>query len=522
MVQWGEESCERAVALIRESRANILAIGLPYGTYSSFKKQYEYLRETLNGDKPLVVLGGPIATYLSDKLLAEVAPEAFVILGEAEEALPSLISSWLGNQDYPAIANLHYIDTVTGRSVRTLRRLSDLSSSVLPYRDHTRSIRDHGGQIFTETSRGCSWAACTFCLRGLTDIAGRGYEYRRKTPAVVAADLGQLSRLGITDVTIADEDFLGSSLAATEEFVAGLERAATKIQFPRFDASMTIHSVCSRRDGAVDRATRERLLARLVSLGLRKVFLGVESCSPSQLRRYAKGHTRDEAVAAVRSLQQLGVRVEIGVILFDPLCTLSEIEDSLTFMRSNGLAHLASGLSSELRLQVGSHYMTMLEKFEVSRGLMLHQNQLDPDTLAFPYRFATSQVQQLFDSVGAWNRRVHSIYYPAKNLSRFGATGAVGEAVYPLRQATEQFRLSSCDAILRAIAALKSGADCESVLGEGFCAASASLASAVLASVGTLASSHTADHPVLRRATAAAEAVQHEMRHEGLYAVRSH
>jgi hypothetical protein len=201
------------------------------------------------------------------------------------------------------------------------------------------------------------------------------------------------------------------------------------------------------------------------------------------------------------------MRVEIGVILFDPLCTLDEIEDSLHFMRINGLARLASGLSSELRLQVASHYLTMLEKYEQQHGCQLHGDTLDSDTLSYPYIFADDLVQQLFSSVGMWNRRLHPLYYPAKSLSRFGATGAMGAAVHPLREATEQFRDDSADALLLAIAAMKAGHDSGAVLDERFTAAATSLARAVLGSVRALTTASLVRHPVVQRASAAAEAI---------------
>jgi radical SAM superfamily enzyme YgiQ (UPF0313 family) len=208
MVQWGEEDCTKAVDLIHHTRANVLALGLPYGTFSVFQRQYPALRSALYGNNPLIILGGPIATYLSDILLSDIAPEAVIILGEAEQILPNVVQKWLDKQPFCGVPSIHYIDPSTGTATRTPRRLADLTSSPPPFREHIRGIRDQGGQIFAETSRGCSWAACTFCLRGLTDIAGRGHEYRRKNPSLVASDLSTLHELGITDVTLADEDFL--------------------------------------------------------------------------------------------------------------------------------------------------------------------------------------------------------------------------------------------------------------------------------------------------------------------------
>jgi hypothetical protein len=501
MVQWGEENCDRVVEAIRQIKANVLAVGVPYGTFSVLREHFQTMRRSLYGDNPLVVVGGPVATYLSELVLSEIDSEAVVIVGEAEPVIPMLVEHWLNKRRYDDVPNVHYLDAATGACVRTPRRLADIAAASVPYRGHIREICQQGGQIFAEASRGCSWAACTFCLRGLTDIAGRSFEYRRKTAGTVASDLSTLHRLGITDITFADEDFLGGSLAEGEAFVDSLEAAISSS--PRFDASLTVHSVYSRRDSAIDRSRRTALLAKLAHMGLQKVFLGIESCSASQLKRYGKGHTREEAAAAADMLQSLGIRVEIGVILFDPLCTLDEVEDSLVFLRERGLAALASGLSSCLRLQTGSHYVALLEKYERRHDLTLYVRELDPDTLSYPYRFADTAVQRFVDAVEFWNARLHSLYYPAKSLSRFGAEGALGEAVRPLRAATQLFRDDSCDALLVAIGAVKSGGDAREVLGALFSEAAASLASAVLASLRN--APDLARHPVVQQLLKTAE-----------------
>jgi radical SAM superfamily enzyme YgiQ (UPF0313 family) len=502
MVQHGQESCAEAVALVERLGANVLAVGLPYGTFSVLREYYSDMRRALAGERPLVVLGGPIATYLSDRLLEDICPDAVVILGEADQVFPALVARWLDGRPYSDLPNLHYFDQSIGTAVRTRRALASLRTSQAPYRGHIRSILANGGQVFAEASRGCSWAACTFCLRGLTDVAGRNYEYRRKEAAVVAADLRTLYDLGVSDVTFADEDFLGSSLPETAEFVADL---ASHVSYaPRFDASATVHSVYSRRDSPAERSARESVLQTLAKLGLQKVFLGIESCSPGQLKRYAKGHTREEAVAAARTLQRFGIRVEIGVILFDPLCTLAEVADSLSFMRSNGLAQLASGISSELRLQVGSSYFTMLQRHEKQSGVKLWRDELEKDTLSYPYRFADDEAQSFFFAVKEWSRRLYPLYYPAKSLSRFGATGALGQAVYPLRHAIRKFRTDSCDAMLEAIGAIKSGRDGVLSLDRALRAAGSELAAAVLASSQVLKSSGEPAHPLADRIAAAA------------------
>ena len=501
MVTWGEESSARAVSAIEQIDANVLAVGLPYGTFSVLQREYAALRAAMHGPRPLIVFGGPVATYMSERLISEIEPSAFVIKGEADEALPHLIQCWLMGEIPERTPNLSYRNSTTGQLKHTPRKLVNLAASASPYREHTTEIRSAGGQIFAESSRGCSWAACTFCLRGLTDVLGRGHEYRRKPVGLVARDLLDLKLRGVEDVTFADEDFLGSSLDAAEQFVSELE--AWREDFPKLDASLTVHSVFSRHDTPEESLRRQGVLERLAGLGLQKVFLGIESCSSSQLKRYAKGHTRQEALAATRRLQKLGIRVEIGVILFDPLCELEEIEDSLRFMRHHELVGLASGISSELRLQVSSHYLSLLQNYERRHNLQLHSTKIDPDTLSYSYNFSEPIVQRLFVAVNEWNRLIHPLYYPAKSLSRFGGSGAIGDAASPLRHALQEFRNETCDSILKSIASTSSPGGLEESLNASMPVAARNLAASVIECLSSLGHSGNT-HPVVTQAIEAA------------------
>ncbi|TCB96492.1 B12-binding domain-containing radical SAM protein [Micromonospora zingiberis] len=507
MVEWGEENADRLIDAINEVRPHILGIGLQYGTFSFFKENYARLRRATGQNDPLIIVGGPLATYLSDRILEEVASDAVVVVGEADEALPRLVQSWMrGDTDWSEVPNLRYRDRAESqRHVRTNRRLVNLEEIPRPARGHLKNIIALGGEIFVETSRGCSWAACTFCLRGLTDIQGRGHEYRRKPPSLVAEELCEVAELGVRDVTIADEDFLGGHLDDTERFVHGL--LAQPLPEMRFDASLTVHSVCTRRDSAESKARRLALLQALVGAGLQKVFLGIESCSPAQLKRYAKGHTRAEAAEAAAILRSLGVRVEVGVILFDPLCGLDEIEDSLRFMREHNLASVASGISAELRLQDGTHYLALLRQHEARTGVALHSGVLDPDTLTYAYTFADPDVQRLHRTVKSWNERLHSLYYPAKSLSRFGSSGALGGLVHEMRKATNIFRDETCDAIIAAIGGWRKGADYQVALDLALADAGRNLADSVIENLGAESAADT--HPVIRRALTAAHNIDH-------------
>lgn len=211
-------------------------------------------------------------------------------------------------------------------------------------------------------------------------------------------------------------------------------------------------------------------------------------------------------MSAVRRLQELGIRVEIGVILFDPLSTLDEIEDSIRFMQASGLTFLASSVSSELRLQVASGYVRLLKNHERKFGVQLMDRIVDPDTISMGHKFADDSVKYLFTTVKSWNARIYPFYYPAKSLTRFGTTSAIGESAHSLRQAIEQFRYQNAEAILRALEAVRSGHDPDGAMEGVMSPAVRALAASIHQALDSLDPA-VAEHPVVRGTLAAADTV---------------
>lgn len=445
MVEYAVEDDQLILNFIKETQPDILAIGANYGTYSTLVRLAADLQAALKPDARLV-LGGVLATYLADHLLRDVFPRAIVVVGEGEDAFAQIIRASV--RHLPVADQIPSIAYASSEGVihHTPRRLVDIASSPPPYVKHLPRIVERGGQVFTEASRGCAWASCTFCLRGLTDIHGRRNEYRRLPPELIVQRLRELFALGIRAVTFADEDFLGVDVRAAHDLATALAEASSEI--PKFDASFTVESVFNPRDSPEHDRMRGETIDLLCRAGLQKGFLGIESCSDTQLRRYAKGHTAEEAARAAERLMQVGTRVEIGVILFDPLCTLQEVRDSLSFMLDNGLAPLASGISARLRLQPGSSFVRILENKELELGTTLFTREIDRNTLGYSYSFLHGDAAEFAESVERWNLVAHPVYYPAKSLSRYGEGGALGDVVDDVRALVSEFRFLTCRAMI--------------------------------------------------------------------------
>lgn len=454
----GQEKDQALYQTVRDFRPTIIGISVPYATYSHLKNLYPKLKNLLKqyGQDVLVIFGGPIPTYLPQMIIQEIDRSAVIVQGEGEEAIVEVIRNWLNRDSLEAVPNVCYSD---GGQLKCQERvLVDLSTISRPYRRHISTLAKKKAQIFTESSRGCSWAACTFCPRGLLDMKGTCDEYRRFPIGRLRQDLVTLKDEGIQIITFADEDFLGGELLQRQQLVTSLEEL-TRTEKLRlcFDVSMRVQSIYCSSWNESEIEQGKGLLKRLKNIGLREVSLGVESGSSTQLKRYGKQHTAGEAAKAVQVLRDLGITVEVGFIMFDPLCNLKEIEENIQFLEDNDLAALVPAWRGvELRLQLGSRYLTMLGQKEKQLGLQLFQRALNPDTLTYPPFYANSEVRLVASEVRRWNSCIRPLYYPLNNLSRYGTGGILEGLVLPVRELIAEMRKTYLERIIELVNMVKS------------------------------------------------------------------
>jgi hypothetical protein len=500
MVAHGVESCGEILPRIGAFRPNVLGIGLQYGTWSVLQHEYAGLRSCLD-DPRLVVFGGPLATYEGDRLLDDVDDTAVVVEGEGDEAFPRVVDAWLHGRSFDGIPNCRWHCGERGERMASPRRLVDPTHVPPPHRGHIGEIAEREAQVFVEASRACSWAACTFCLRGLTDVEGRPREHRRFPLSRLAADLTALATEGVRSFTFADEDFLGGAAGEQDAFVEGLAEVMDRLDRRfSFDVSTTVRSVFRDSDAPEegrDRAARLRLLREA---GLSKVFLGIESGSASQLRRYAKGHLPSECVGAARRVLDSGARLELGFIMFDPLCQLGEVIENVELLQRHGLEGHVSSLTNELRVQGGSRYVAILRRHERELGRRLFDRDVDPDTLTHRCRYLDQDVTEVVRTVRRWNDHLRPLVYPVKNLTRYGATGALGVHAAAARRSLAGFRRAQAQALM--LLAQGAGAAATCLLEDGH----AALAHDFLEVTSSLRQ-HRPVHPVLERAATRAQQV---------------
>ena len=424
MVSYSQNDYNLLVINIRNFEPDIIGIAVNYGTFEHLPELFDVFNKELFVDEKLIIFGGALATYIPEIIINQIYKKGIVVVGEGDVCVPLLVKAWINKGSYNNIENLCFSNN--DLIVRTQRKLTKPNDIKIPYRGHIDEISKKGAQIFIESSRGCSWAKCSLCLRGITDIVGEDYEFRRFDISRLLHDLLILKEKNVTALTFADEDFLGGALEDIEKFVFDFVHMVNvnNLEFI-FDASLTVHSIYSERFNDAENKKRFDLLNRLRQIGLNKIFLGVESGSPSQLKRYRKGHTVDESIKAIEILRSLGYTVELGFIMFDPLCTLIELEENIDYILSNELAPLISSVTNELRLYNKSAYKHILDDFQKKEKIKLYSECIDYNTASYETKYLIKKVSELVNCVRIWNETFRVVHYPLKNLSRYGEGGII-------------------------------------------------------------------------------------------------
>jgi hypothetical protein len=339
--------------LLDRETYDIIGVSVNFGQWHML----EDLADLVNKHQPSVVaLGNILAAFSPDRAVslfdAASKGAAFVATSLGERPLEGLCREFRNPASWSDIEGL----VRPGQPPKALTSVPQrLEPPELVYPDDALilEIAARGGQIALETSFGCQFGACTFCPR---DHRGDGWE--RGHDATVVATLERVAPLGAV-LSVVDEEFFGTE-GLTDPPAERLPAAEILAACRRLGVSYEIYSrleqIFDRRRSRQWNLARAQLLAKEAP-HMRRIFVGVESGSPSQLRRYGKGQTVAQTEDALRIGSSLGIPMEFGFITFDPLLTPGELAENLAFLaRRDVMAAPVAGGERE-QLATVAHYL---------------------------------------------------------------------------------------------------------------------------------------------------------------------
>lgn len=389
---------------------HILAISVKIGALEQLQEFMLQIADHWSpSDRPLIVLGGVVPTFAPYDLLA-VYPDAIIARREGEPAIEALVDFVRGGRALSSVPGIVY-NVSPGHMNETGERRLDLRKRHLPARITSRRVYDElGGMIWAEGSRGCDFN-CTFC--SIRELHGGGFDGGIR-PESVVDDLKNLAALGIRAVSFTDDDF-GGDPERTAILARLLREADLDIRFSI--STRADHIWRERLNSKGERLSDAELASRnirlreimsdLASVGLERVFIGMESGSPTQLRRYGKQVSVEGNYRALEILSELGIDVIAGYIPIDPAMSMVELQENLSFLRRTGMYKKITNPLSVLRVQAGSPYLKLAQ----NRGLLGEQTK---DLVFFKASFEDPGVQKIAEIADQWVEDMYVLMFGLK------------------------------------------------------------------------------------------------------------
>jgi hypothetical protein len=328
---------------------DILGISVNFGQWQMLE---DLARTVTRYSPPIIVLGNILAAHSADRaadLFRGMSGCLLIATSLGERPLETLCR----NHDRPSAWSSIPGLASPGKATSVMQEPVVPPAIVHPDDGMIEAIAHRSGQISLETSFGCQFGKCTFCPR---DHRGKGWT-RADSDAVIAT-LERIATCGAV-VSFVDEEFFGqeglldpppTSLAASE-ILSASRRCGMK-----YELYTRLEQLFDRRRSREWNLRRAEMLA-LEAQSMKRLFVGVESGSPSQLRRYGKGQTVAQIEDSLAVGSALGLPLEFGFITFDPLLSPAELTQNLHFLaRKDILAMPISGVPVRVADAAATYY----------------------------------------------------------------------------------------------------------------------------------------------------------------------
>lgn len=319
-----------------------------------------------------------------------------IALGEAEETFAELLRALDTGRDWHGLPGLVAAGDARrlGEAPRPRPLVADLDTLPFPARDTLPAFlaRSPGPRVASVLrSRGC-YGNCSFCDTRAFYAASPGAAWRVRSAGIVADEVEMLVRdHGVEAIRFWDDNFMGPGKRgreAAEDLAHELvRRRRCGLPEVRFSFECRVTDVDS------------DLFRLLKEAGLHRLFLGVEAMNQRQLDFFNKKVSVEDNRRALAVLDDLGLDVIIGMIMFDPDTTMTELEANLGFLKES------FGGWGQVRSKVARPW----NRLEVYAGTPIEatlreQGRLKGSYVRYDYDFADPTVGRLYSSGSALRR----------------------------------------------------------------------------------------------------------------------
>lgn len=268
-----------------------------------------------------ITCGGHVPTFCYRELL-DAAPQIdSVVRHEGELTFIEMLDAV---RDGRALRDITGLVWRNGRGIElgpARPLLSDLEALPPPLRRYEPLVVGGAPIAVMLTSRGCI-GECTYCcLRAFGKDAG-GRRFRMRPPEAIADEIARAyHEQGVRVVILQDDLFVLPSERKSVERMRAITRAME---------SRGLEKILFWLKGRPETIT-PRVAEAAREMGAIHMFLGVENAAPARLGYLGRTHLREDNERAVARCLAENIRSSFNIMLFDPDCTLEEIDENIGF-----------------------------------------------------------------------------------------------------------------------------------------------------------------------------------------------
>ena len=336
-----------------------------------------------------IFAGGYFATLSCKTVLNSNNKIDCCVLGEGEFTVENIVRAIADKKDWRSLSNIAYKagDIVNFNEIKPLLYLDKLP---FPQRSF---VENKAGIVSILTSRGC-YGKCSFCSEEEFSLINGTKGIRYRSVADVANEIELLIKLYKPRmIRINDSDFCDSSVSRKKWLVEFYQEMNKR--------NLHIKMIANTRANDVIRNREE--IELLKELGLDTLFIGIESFIQRQLDLYNKKITVEQNIQSLSIISELGMKAEIGFMIFEPFTTIDEVIENLSTIKDIGVAEFL-GAGQDLP-SMASCYIpiegTRLYDF-LKKNELLKDNQLG-------YEFQDDSVKLLYDIIGDWKLKLKPV-----------------------------------------------------------------------------------------------------------------
>ena len=351
---------------------------------------------------PPIIIGG-VAPTLSPEQILKKYNKVICVIGEGEDTIIELLKIYIYNND--GINNNFFLYNVPNIAflnekkeiVKTKRKAIDLNEiKYLPNRKYLEHIIENNGLIRIESSRGCDWNRCTFCIIPWKYANCKRREYNISR---LMLDIEKLISYNVSKVYFTDEEFFSYNLEKMKEKLQVLKTYRDIKPGLQFIASTSVRLV--QRIYKLD----SDFWKYAKSCGIFKLFIGIESFSDTQLKRYCKGNTFEESINSLSILHDSGIETDVGFIMFDPFVTVEELKQNTNRIIESNFITTTARLTKKLRVTNNTVFYDILKE----TGLI---KDFDSNGMEYVWDFLDPNICSVFQKITQLeNEQIETSYY---------------------------------------------------------------------------------------------------------------